>query len=108
MLDWAPMVDRIFPVVVVVVLAALVDQYLRLTRPSAPWLRFSRIVWANAGWVLIVLLLLADHRWVVWIGTPAQWARYASWPSSPGRTWSLVDLVNVVITGPSYSCQSSA
>jgi hypothetical protein len=99
MLDWAPMVDRIFPVVVVVVLAALVDQYLRLTRPSAPLLRFSRIVWANAGWVLIVLLLLADHRWVVWIGTPAQWARYAELAVFAGRTWSLVDLVNVVITG---------
>ena len=98
MLDWAPAVDRMFPVIVVVAILALVDQYVRLMRPAAPWLRVSRIVWANAGWVFIVLLAVADHRWVMWIGTPEQWARYGELAVFAGRTWSLVDIVNVVIT----------
>lgn len=98
MLDWAPMVDRIFPVVAVGIIAALVDQYLRLTRPDAVFVRVMRVVWANAGWILLVLLLLADHRWVVWTGTPEQWARFGRFADFAGRTWSLVDVVNGVIT----------
>jgi hypothetical protein len=98
MLDWAPAVDRMFPVIVVVALLALVDQYVRLMRPAAQWLRVSRIVWANAGWVFIVLLAVADHRWVVWIGTPDQWARYGELAVFAGRAWSLVDIVNGVIS----------
>jgi hypothetical protein len=98
MLNWAPAVDRMFPVIVVLAILALVDQYVRLMRPAAPWLRVSRIVWANAGWIFILLLALADRRWVVWIGTPDQWARYAELVVFAGRTWSLVDIVNGVIT----------
>jgi hypothetical protein len=98
MLDWAPAVDRMFPVIVVGCILALGDQYMRLMRPSARWLRVSRIAWANAGWVFIVLLSLADHRWVVWIGTPEQWARYGELADFAGRAWSLVDIINLAIT----------
>ena len=98
MLDWAPAVDRLFPVITVVAILALVDQYVRLMRPAAPWLRVSRIVWANAGWVFIVLLAVADHRWAVWVGTPEQWSRYGELAVFAGRAWSLVDIVNGVIT----------
>jgi hypothetical protein len=98
MLDWAPMVDRLFLVVAVVIIVALVDQYLRLTRPGASFVRVMRVFWANAGWILLVLLSLADHRWVVWTGTPEQWARFGRFADFAGRTWSLVDVVNGVIT----------
>lgn len=98
LLDWAPLVDRMFPVVVIAVALALADQFLRLMRPDAGILRFSRIVWANAGWVLLVLLPLTQFEWVVWVGTPEQWARFGSIATFAGRTWSLVDLVNGVIT----------
>jgi len=98
MLDWAPMVDRIFPVVAVVVIGALVDQYLRLTTRGAAFVRFMRIFWANVGWVLLVVSLAARPDWVVWTGTPEQWARFGGLIAVAGRTWSLVDLVNVIIT----------
>jgi hypothetical protein len=77
---------------------ALADQYLRLTRPEAGLLRFTRIVWANAGWLLLVLLPLIGFQWVVWVGTPEQWAGVGALATFAGRTWSLVDLVNAVIT----------
>jgi hypothetical protein len=98
MLDWAPLVNRMFPVIAIVVALALADQYLRLTRPEAMLLRFTRIVWANVGWLLLVLLPLTGFQWVVWVGTPEQWARVGALATFAGRTWSLVDLVNAVIT----------
>jgi hypothetical protein len=61
-------------------------------------LRFTRVLWANAGWVLILLLLIGDYTWVVWIGTPEQWARFGTFAEFSGRTWSLVDVVNGIIT----------
>jgi hypothetical protein len=98
MLDWAPVVDRALPLVVIVLSLALADQYMRLTRPGSAFVRFMRIVWANVGWVLIVLLLLADRQWVIWVGTPEQWARFGTFAELAGRTWSLVDVVNGVMT----------
>jgi hypothetical protein len=98
MLDWAPFVSRMFPIVVIVVTLALADQYLRLTKPEAGLLRFTRIVWANVGWLLLILLPLTGFRWVVWVGTPEQWARVGALAMFAGRTWSLVDVVNAVIT----------
>jgi hypothetical protein len=98
MLDWAPMVDRIFPIVVIVVAAALVEQYLRLTRPGNAFARYMRVFWANVGWLLLVLLSLADRQWVVWTGTPEQWVRLGQLVHVAGRTWSLVDVVNGVLT----------
>jgi hypothetical protein len=98
MLDWSPAVDRMFPFIVIAVALALVDQFVRLIRPGASFLRFTRVLWANAGWVLILLLLIGDYTWVVWIGTPEQWARFGTFAEFSGRTWSLVDVVNGIIT----------
>jgi hypothetical protein len=98
MLDWAPAVNRLFPMIVIVAIVVVADQYLRLTKRAAPFVRWMRIVWANAGWVLVVLLALANHQWVVWVGTPDQWARFGALVTVAGRTWSLVDIVNASIT----------
>jgi hypothetical protein len=95
MLGWVPMIDRIFPVIVTGIVATLVDQYLRLTTPDAAFVRLMRVFWANVGWVLLVLVLLAGPEWVVWTGTAEQCARFGR---IAGQTWSLVDVVNAVIT----------
>jgi hypothetical protein len=94
----APAVNRLFPVIVIVAIVVVADQYVRLTRHAPSFVRWMRIVWANAGWVLVVLLALADHQWVVWVGTPDQWARFGALVNVAGRTWSLVDIVNASIT----------
>jgi hypothetical protein len=64
----------------------------------AAYLRFMRVVWANAGWILIVLLSMSDRQWLVWAGTSEEWARIGTLVRVAGRTWSIVDLVNAVIT----------
>jgi hypothetical protein len=89
MVDWSPSVDRFFPFIAIAVAFTLVDQFVRLMRPGSSFVRFTRVVWVNAGWVFVLLLLTTDHRWVVWIGTPEQQVRYG---------WSLVTLVNGIIT----------
>ncbi len=99
MLDWAPLVDRLFPYMVAFQLLMLADQFVRLTRPHyLRFLRFTRIVWANASWVFIVLLLLPDHRWVVWTGSAEQWERFKALVTIAGRPLSIVDVVNYSIS----------
>jgi hypothetical protein len=98
MLDWAPLVQGLFPAIALVAIVTLLDQYLRLTRQGAALVGFMRVVWANAGWVLVVLLSLAPRQWVVWVGTPEQWTRFGALVNFAGRTWSLVDMVNGIVT----------
>ena len=98
MIGWAPAVGRLFPVALVFLVVVLADQYLRLTRPTLAFVRFMRIAWANAAWMIILLVLIAKPEWVVWTGTSEQWARFGTLFLVSGRSWSLVDVVNAVIT----------
>jgi hypothetical protein len=99
LLDWSPLVHRLYPFLVVAQAAILTDHYMRLKGPQdATYLRIMRVVWANAGWILLLLLSMSDRQWLVWAGTNEEWARFGALVRVAGRTWSLVDLVNAVIT----------
>jgi hypothetical protein len=98
-LDWSPLVHRLYPLLVIALAATLTYQFMQLKGPQhAAYLRFMRVVWANAGWILIVLLSMSDRQWLVWAGTSEEWARIGTLVRVAGRTWSIVDLVNAVIT----------
>lgn len=98
-LAWSPLVHRLYPFLVVAQAAILLYHYVRLKGPrDSVFLRFMRVAWANAGWILIVLLSMSDRQWLVWAGTGDEWARFGSLVSVAGRTWSVVDLANGAIT----------
>jgi hypothetical protein len=67
--DFGPIVDRLYPVLVITQLTLLAEQFTELVRPHSAFRRFARIVWLVSGWALLVLLYTApDWQWFERLG----------------------------------------
>jgi hypothetical protein len=96
-LEWGPDMNLLFPVLVVSQVTALVEHFMRLTRPhDTRYLRVTRVVWFVNGALFLYLLLTLDHQWVIWRAATdvAARARFGEIAQIAGRHLSLVDLVN--------------
>ncbi|HLG59587.1 MAG TPA: hypothetical protein VI485_29890 [Vicinamibacterales bacterium] len=96
---WGPAMDRVFPFLVFMQIVALAEHAVRVMRPDRTgFLRLTRVVWAVGLPIFIYFLRTADHQWVVWRSAPEAHARFDAIVVVAGRTLSLLDLFNYLIS----------
>jgi hypothetical protein len=96
-LDWAPVVHRLFPVLVIAQIVMLAERFVGVKGLAhRGLLRLVSILWA-VGFPLY-FLLMTDRQWVVWRGAPDTHAQFDALFVIAGRTLSLVEFVNGIFS----------
>jgi hypothetical protein len=98
---WGSAMDRLYPVLAIFQVLALLGYFLRLTgSPDDRFRRAIRVALAVNGVVFLYLLVTLDHQWVVWRAAAGSRAGLRGAPEIAGLRLSLVDVINYAFSIP--------